>query len=341
MGREPMRCPAIFGVEGPTLNAKEADLFEGIKPFGFILFARNIDNPHQVKELVSDLKATLNGEPCLVLIDQEGGRVARLRPPHWPDYPSGARFGERYAADPEAALAAMRLNSRLIAADLAELGINVDCLPVLDVPVEGGHDVIGDRAYSTDPDVVSALARAACDGLMEGGVLPVIKHIPGHGRAMADSHKELPSVDATLSELRDTDFAPFKALADIPLGMTGHILFTALDEQDSVTTSPRIIADIIRGEIGFDGLLMSDDLNMEALAGTLGERAARAQGAGCDVALHCNGDFDQMTQVAAALEPPSNKAMERFQHALAALQVPQEIDLADTRSERDRRLALA
>ncbi len=341
MDRDVMRCPAIFGVEGQALSVKEAKFLEETKPFGFILFARNIDNPDQVKNLVADLKATLHGDPCLVLIDQEGGRVARLRPPYWPDYPAGVRFGERYDADPAASLTAMRLNSRLIAADLNELGINVDCLPVLDVPVEGGHDVIGDRAYSTNPDVVTALARAACDGLLEGGVLPVIKHIPGHGRAMADSHKELPRVDATLEELRETDFAPFKALADIPLGMTGHMLFTALDEHESVTTSRRIVAGIIRGEIGFDGLLMSDDLNMEALAGTLGERAARAQAAGCDVALHCNGDFEQMKQVAGALAPPSEKTLQRFERALECLQAPQEIDLAEARAERDQRLALA
>ena len=334
-------CPAIFGVAGTELLADERVFFEAIKPIGFILFARNIDNPDQVKALVADLKATLVDMPCLVLIDQEGGRVARLRSPHWPEYPPGAVFGDLSAQDMKAAQAALRLNSRLIADDLSKLGINVDCLPVLDVPAPGSHDVIGDRAYGHDPQTVAALGRAACEGLLEGGVLPVIKHMPGHGRASADSHLELPRVEASLEELRDTDFAPFRALAEMPVGMTGHMLFTAIDDKRCVTTSPTVIDEIIRGDIGFDGLLLSDDLNMEAMDGTLGERAAAAQAAGCDVALHCNGKLSEMKEVAAALSPPSEKALVRLSRALDLLTAPQPFDRADVQTERDRLLAVA
>ncbi|MFN3232212.1 MAG: beta-N-acetylhexosaminidase [Alphaproteobacteria bacterium] len=341
MAPDATRCPAIFGVEGLTLRADERAFFEVEKPLGFILFARNIDNPDQVKALVRDLKSTVGEAPSLVLIDQEGGRVARLRQPHWPEYPKGADFGERYGQDPQAALKAIKTNARLIADDLAALGINVDCLPILDVRAPDGHDVIGDRAYGSDPEAVAALGRAVCEGLLEGGVLPVIKHMPGHGRAMSDSHHELPVVDAPLEELEKTDFAPFQALADMPLGMTGHLLFTQLDREESATTSSFVIKNVMRGFIGFDGLLMSDDLNMEALEGTLGERAARAQAAGCDVALHCNGNLEEMRQVAEALSPITDKAMARFNAALALLKPPEAFDRKAAVAERNRLLAVA
>lgn len=261
-----------------------------------------------------------------VLVDQEGGRVARLKPPHWPVYPPAAAFARLAVRDAEAAETAARLGARLIANDLAPLGFTIDCAPVLDVPARDGHDIIGDRAYGDSPNLVARLGRAACEGFLAGGVLPVIKHIPGHGRATADSHLELPRVDAPLADLRAVDFAPFKALADMPCGMTAHVLFTAIDPDRPATTSPAAIGGVIRGEIGFNGLLFSDDLSMQALSGTVAERAAAALAAGCDVALHCNGDLDEARGVAAVAGPMSDAAYSRWTAAKARMHAPDALD---------------
>jgi beta-N-acetylhexosaminidase len=290
----------ILGCGGTALSADERALFVEAQPFGFILFARNIESPEQVRTLVRELRATVGRADAPVLIDQEGGRVQRLREPFWPDFPPAARFGEIYARDTDRALQAARLGARLIAAELTALGINVDCLPVVDLRFPEGHGVIGDRAYGSDPEMVAALGGAAAQGLIDGGVLPVLKHIPGHGRARADSHQELPVVDAVLSELDQTDFRPFARLSNLPLAMTAHVVYSAIDPRRAATVSPIVIRDVIRGRIGFDGLLMSDDLSMKALKGSLGRRTEEALAAGCDVALHCNGRLGEMREVAAA-----------------------------------------
>ena len=272
----PERTPpgaVITGCAGQSLSEDERRLFADTDPFGFVLFARNIDTPDQVRALTGAMRAAVGRADAPVLIDQEGGRVARLRPPHWRHPPSAARFGEMARRDPDAAATAAELNGQLIAAELRALGITVDCVPVLDVPGPGMHVVIGDRAYAETADMVARLGRATCDGLLSGGVLPVIKHIPGHGRARADSHAELPVVDAPRAELEAVDFAPFRALADMPWGMTAHVVYGAIDPDRPATTSSSVIAEIIRGWIGFDGLLLSDDLCMAALSGTPGARA--------------------------------------------------------------------
>lgn len=333
---------AIFAPAGLTLSPEEQAFFRDVDPYGFILFARNIETPDQVRALVAALKDCSSSDPCPILIDQEGGRVARLRPPIWPDYPPGAVFGDLAALDSDQARHAMALNTRLIAADLAALGINVDCLPVLDVPAPEGHDVIGDRAYGVDPALVADLGRAACEGLMAGGVLPVIKHIPGHGRGTVDSHHALPTVEASLEDLRQTDFAPFKALADMPFAMTAHILYTALDTDRPATTSSHVIETIIRGEIGFQGVLMSDDLNMKALGGTLADRAKASIAAGCDIALHCSGVLAEMIEIAGALDPVSADQARHLASAMAVLKdqdAPATFDVAEAQQERDRLLS--
>jgi beta-N-acetylhexosaminidase len=252
-----------------------------------------------------------------VLIDQEGGRVRRLKPPHWYDAPPGAVFGNLAKAAETTAVEAARLNARLIAADLADLGIDVDCAPVLDVPAPGSHDIVGDRAYSADPEWVVRLGRATHEGLLDGGVLPIIKHIPGHGRAFADSHLELPVVNASLEELRAFDFVPFRALADAPWAMTAHIVYQAIDPERPATWSPRLIDSIIRGEIGFDGVLVSDDVSMKALTGRFEDRTRAALDAGCDVVLHCNGDMAEMSAVLSAAPPLTDAAQTRLARAAA------------------------
>ncbi len=308
--------PVIFGCEGTRLSASEASFFRELKPWGYILFGRNIDNPEQVKRLVDDLKNAAGHDDVAVLIDQEGGRVRRLRPPHWPDYHSGREIGLRYKHNAEAGRRMAWLQSRLMAFDLAALGINVDCLPVLDVPIEGSHSVIGDRAYCDKYWVVADIGKAACAGLMAGGVLPVVKHIPGHGRANVDSHHDLPVVSTDFKTLNETDFAAFKKLAHMPLAMTAHVVYSAIDPDDPATTSKKIIDDIIRREIGFDGLLMCDDLSMRALSGDLSERTQSAFAAGCDVVLHCNGVMAEMEAVASALSPFSDRGFERARSAV-------------------------
>lgn len=327
--------PAIFGCAGTELSAQEADFFAQTRPAGLILFARNCETPDQIRRLIGAFRDTQQGEDRLILVDQEGGRVARLRPPHWPSYLPAADFGKLAAVDLDQAIEAVRLNTRLIAHDLADLGFNVDCLPVLDVPNVGAHDVIGDRAYGEDPALVARLGRAACEGLLAGGVLPVIKHIPGHGRAGVDSHESLPRVDTSLQELKQTDFVPFKALAAEALAMTAHVVYEAIDGDVPATTSHKVIENIIRGEIGFDGLLMSDDLSMNALDGSIADRTRLSLAAGCDIVLHCNGDFGEMTDVAGSLSPMTEAASRRLSAAHSCLRPAESLNLAATRERRD------
>lgn len=298
---------AIFGVAGPTLSQEERAFFRDVQPFGFILFARNVVDPDQVRRLVNDLRASVEQAEAPILIDQEGGRVQRLKPPHWRVAPPAAKFGALSEAK-----RAVFLNHQLIGADLAALGIDVDCAPLIDVHQAGAHDVIGDRAYSGDPKRVAELGRMAADGLISAGITPIIKHIPGHGRSMVDSHHDLPRVTVSHAELSRTDFVPFKALADLPWAMTAHIIYEAIDPDQPATLSPKVIAEVIRGEIGFDGLLLSDDLSMKALQGSLSGLAHRSVAAGCDLALHCNGKMDEMTQVAEGAPPLSKAALERY-----------------------------
>ncbi|MEQ8284000.1 MAG: beta-N-acetylhexosaminidase [Parvibaculum sp.] len=307
---------AIYGCAGLVLDEAERAFFRAARPWAFILFARNIDTPEQVRRLIASLRDAA-GHNAQILIDQEGGRVQRLRPPHWHRYPPGRAYGAIHAANPEAGLAAARLGARLIAEDLRDLGITVDCLPVLDVPVAGADDVIGDRAYAQTPDDVAVLGRVAAEGLLAGGVLPVMKHIPGHGRAGVDSHKSLPVVSASRRELEETDFPPFHALCDLPLAMTAHVVYTAIDPDAPATTSKKVIGQIVRGQIGFDGLLMSDDLSMEALAGDLGARARSSLAAGCDVVLHCNGRMAEMEAVAGEAPALAGAARARAESAEA------------------------
>lgn len=325
----------ITGIAGLSLSDDERGFLRESRPWGFILFKRNVDNPAQVKALVDELRGTVGSPDAPVLIDQEGGRVQRLGPPHWPVYPPGAVFSTLHDIDPEAGLTAARLSARLIADDLAALGITVDCLPLADVPIAGADAVIGDRAYGTSPDKVAAIARAVTDGLAQGGVLPVLKHIPGHGRATADSHHLLPTVETSREELDRTDFAAFRPLADLPMAMTAHVVFSALDAAQPATTSATIIYRVIRDSIGFQGLLMSDDVSMNALAGSIAERTRAIVAAGCDVVLHCNGKLDEMRQVVAETPELQGRALTRAEAALAARHAPQPFDRAAARAELD------
>ncbi len=310
--------PAIFGLSGPTLTPDERALFRAADPAGFILFARNCVDPAQLAALTASLR-DLMGRDLPVLIDQEGGRVARLRPPHWPDFPPAARFGDLYAKAPLSATQACHQNGLALAATLRSVGINVDCAPVLDVPQPDAHDIIGDRAYAADPMWIAAMGGATLDGLHAGGVCGVIKHLPGHGRAHADSHLELPVVDAAREELA-SDFAPFRTLArKARMAMTAHVTYTALDSDDCASLSPSVIADTIRRDIGFDGLLMSDDLGMKALTGPMGERAAAVVRAGCDLALYCWDNLAEMDAVAAALPPMADAGTAPLARALDGL----------------------
>jgi beta-N-acetylhexosaminidase len=323
----------ITGVSGPELSATEREFIRAERPWGFILFKRNIETPEQVILLVQELRKVVGEPDAPVLIDQEGGRVQRLGPPHWPVYPPGAAFGTLYDIDRALGLSAARLSARLIAADLAELGITVDCLPLADLPVAGADAVIGNRAYGTEPAKVAAIARAVTLGLEQGGLLPVLKHIPGHGRATADTHFRLPEVDTAKTELERTDFAAFQPLADLPMAMTAHVVFSALDPAHPATTSATIIEQVIRGVIGFQGLLMSDDVSMNALSGSIAERTRAIFAAGCDMVLHCNGDLDEMREVAAETPELSGKALERAGRALASRRTPQPFDRVAARAE--------
>src|SRR5437763_1793098 len=292
----------ITGVCGPKLTAEERRFLREAEPWGLILFKRNVHTPAQVAGLTESIREAV-GRDAPVLIDQEGGRVQRLGPPHWPAYPPGAHYGQIYDRDRDEGLATARLGARLIASDLAALGITVDCLPLADVPVSEADPVIGNRAYGTAPETVAAIGAAVAEGLMAGGVLPVLKHLPGHGRATADSHHRLPVVSTEREMLESTDFAAFRPLAKLPLGMTAHVVFTAIDPVAPATTSVTMVREVIRDFIGFDGLLMSDDLSMNALSGTLAERARATLAAGCDVVLHCNGSLDERREVANVCPP--------------------------------------
>jgi len=309
----------ILGCSSTALTPDEIAFFRDERPWGFIVFARNVRDEAQLRDLAAQMRDCAGRADAPVFVDQEGGRVQRLRPPLAPNYPPASTLGALYGHDRAAGLRAAWLMSRLHAFDLARCGLNADCLPVLDVPVEGAHDVIGNRAYGKDPATVAAMGRAAMEGLQAGGVLPVIKHIPGHGRAFADSHHNLPVVDASLEELRAHDFPPFAALADAPMAMTAHVVYTAIDPDRPATTSPRAIADIIRGALGFDGLLMSDDVSMNALSGDFAARTDAILAAGCDVVLHCNGDMGEMRAVTARTPVLTGRAAERATRALEGL----------------------
>jgi beta-N-acetylhexosaminidase len=313
----------VFGCAGPDLQPDEAAFFSATNPLGFILFARNCDNPEQIRRLTTDLRAAVGRTAAPVLMDHEGGRVQRLPPPQWRKIPPAAFFGRLALNDANLAREAVNLNARLMALELAALGVDVNCVPCLDVHDPTGHQVIGDRAFSADPDLVARLGRAQADGLRDGGILPVIKHLPGHGRTQVDSHLEMPVVSASRQELVQQDFRPFAALADLPMGMTAHLLFPALDPNYPATMSRIVIDEVIRGDIGFDGLLFTDDLSMQALGGDLGHRAANALAAGCDVALHCNGNRVEMQAVADACPALSAQAQGRWQRALAWRRGPQ------------------
>jgi beta-N-acetylhexosaminidase len=319
----------ITALAGLDLTAREASVLRQARPCGVILFARNVGDPEQVRRLIQDAKAAVGADDILVLIDQEGGRVRRLRPPHWRALPPAAAYGAIYAADRERALNAARLVARLTAADLRALGINTNCTPVLDVPVAGSHQIIGDRAYGHDPQQVTALGRAVAEGFMAGGVLPVIKHVPGHGRATADSHEALPVVSASRGELEATDFAPFRALNALPAAMTAHVVFRAIDADAAASVSRRVTGEVIRGSIGFDGLLMSDDLGMKALSGSIAERAAAVIGAGSDIALLCSGNLSETEAVAAVVPKLDGAALARYRRACAVFGQQQPFDVSE------------
>jgi beta-N-acetylhexosaminidase len=325
----------ITGVAGTELSAAEREFIAAEQPWGFILFKRNVGSPSQIAALNAELRNIVGDADAPVLIDQEGGRVQRLGPPNWPVYPPGAAFGRLYDIDSALGLAAARLSARLIADDLIKTGVTVDCLPLADVPVAGADAVIGDRAYGNEPGKVAAIARAVTEGLEHGGILPILKHIPGHGRATADTHFTLPVVDTRESELNKTDFAAFQPLADLPMAMTAHVVFSAIDAAHPATTSAKMIERVIRGFIGFQGLLMSDDVSMNALAGSIAERTRAVFAAGCDVVLHCNGKLDEMRQVARETPELSGMAMQRAQRALAARKPPRAFDRGAARAELD------
>jgi len=323
----------ILGCAGKMLTADEVRFYGQERPWGFILFARNIGDAAQITDLVAAMRDSVGRPEAPVFIDQEGGRVQRLRPPVAPNYPAGAAIGALYKQDRAAGLRAAWLLARLHAFDLSKLGITADCLPVLDVPIEGASDVIGTRAYGKDPVSVTELGRAAAEGLMSGGVLPVMKHMPGHGRAFSDSHLELPTLDTPIGALREHDFAPFKALNHLPMGMTAHVVYQAIDPAGPATTSPTVVRDIIRGEIGFDGLLISDDTSMKALSGDFPDKAAAILAAGCDIVLHCNGVMEEMAGIASRTTPLAGKALARAERALSFIEARDDVAETAIRAE--------
>lgn len=323
----------ILGLAGPDLTPEEAAFFQAERPWGFILFGRNVVSSEQLRRLTDALRTCLDDQAVPILIDQEGGRVQRLRPPLAPNYPPAIRIGDLFDRDDMAGRRAAWLLGRLHALDLADHGINVDCVPVLDVPAAGSHEVIGQRAYHRDPETVALLASETVDGLMAGGLLPVMKHMPGHGRANADTHFDLPVVDTPLDTLEAVDFLPFRRMSKLPMGMSAHVVFSAIDPSAPATQSSRVIDQVIRGAIGFDGLLMTDDLSMNALKGDLGERAVAALSAGCDIALHCNGKMDEMELVAHAAGTLEGKPLARAEQARSAFQSAQTCDPQDLRHE--------
>jgi len=323
----------VSGCEGLSLTADEVAFFADQQPFGLILFKRNCDSRDQLRGLIARFREAVGREDAQVLIDQEGGRVQRMGPPHWRAYPPARSIGDLYLEDPEEGRRAGYLLARLIAGELAEVGFSIDCLPVLDVTQPDVHKAIGDRGFGSDPGIVAVLGRAIADGLRDGGILPVIKHMPGHGRARVDSHHDLPVVDAEIHDLEDTDFRPFQELKTLPIGMTCHLVYTAIDPDRPATHSPVVIADIIRGTIGFEGLLLTDDLSMNALAGTIAERAANALQAGCDIALHCNGELDEMIAVADVSPELAGTSLERVERARDWLRPAEPFDAVDGYAE--------
>lgn len=326
---EPIVIPVFFGLKGLRLSAEERDFFQSVQPAGYILFARNIETPEQIRALTSELKELSGVSHPPILIDQEGGRVARLRPPHWTAHPPSEIYGQICARDEDKAKQAVFLTGKIIAAELLDLGINVDCLPVLDIPVSDADPIIGDRAYAMNAKDVSVIGRWAAQSLLDHGVIPVIKHIPGHGRALVDSHLSLPIVDASLEALRQSDFAPFKALNDMPMAMTAHVVYSAIDHEHCATLSRTVIQNAIRDEIGFDGLLMSDDLSMKALQGAFEDRALNALNAGCDIILHCNGDMLEMQAIASALPLINDDRSLRLQKAMQSATSSKSINQSD------------
>ena len=333
--------PAIFGLSGPVLTDDERAFFRDSAPAGYILFGRNIANREQLRRLTDDLRALDGRDNLPILIDQEGGRVARMKAPEWPDFPSGAAFDALYERAPASAIEAARLNAMALASMLSEVGITVDCLPLLDVRQPGASDVIGDRALGSEPMRVAALGRAILGGLQDGGVIGIVKHIPGHGRALLDSHEELPVVTASDHDLQ-SDLAPFAALRDAAMAMTCHVVFTAWDAERPATLSPFVIDDVIRQRIGFHGLLMSDDLDMKALTGDVPSRAARAVAAGCDIALNCWAKMDDMIGIANALDPISTISLARLEGAMSRVAgVHDDRQFAMLVDQRDALLAMA
>jgi beta-N-acetylhexosaminidase len=320
----------ITGLSGLTVSANERAFLREAKPWGLIIFKRNVSTPQQVTELTSAFRDAVGWE-APVLVDQEGGRVQRLGPPHWPAYPAGAVYGALFDREVSSGLAAARLAGHLIAADLRVLGIDVDCLPLADVLTAGADPVIGDRAYGSEPGKVAAIAGAIAPGLLARGVLPVVKHLPGHGRATADSHHKLPVVDTDRATLEATDFAAFRPLASLPIGMTAHVVFSAIDPVAPATTSVTMVREVIRGFIGFRGLLMSDDVSMKALSGTIAERSGAAFAAGCDVVLHCNGNLSEMAAVAGQAPVLAGEAARRADAALAQRKAPEQFDVEAAR----------
>ncbi|UIP06527.1 beta-N-acetylhexosaminidase [Erythrobacter sp. SDW2] len=331
--------PAIFGMSGLTLTAEERAFFAEADPAGYIVFLRNIESREQLRALTDDLRSIHGRDDLFICVDQEGGRVARLKPPVWTRFPAGEAFDRLYRVAPASAIEAARVNAHALAIELAEVGITVDCHPPLDVRQPGSHDVIGDRALGSEPKQVAALGRAILDGLARGGVLGCIKHMPGHGRAQCDSHKEMPTVHASEEEL-EIDRAPFRALRDTPVGMTGHLLFQVWDAENPSTLSRTIIEEIIRGRIGFDGLLLTDDIDMEALSGTIPERAERAIAAGCDVVLNCWAKMDDMQGIAERCGTMRAESVARLERALASRCPGEKADKAALLAKRDALLGI-
>jgi beta-N-acetylhexosaminidase len=331
----------IYGFEGYNLTETERAFFKDINPWGYILFARNIETPQQVKTLTNSLR-DLSGRDILpILVDQEGGRVSRFKDPHWRKAPATSIFGEIYDRNQTEGVEAARLNSRLMAHDLFEVGVSIDCLPMLDVRASGSDEsVIGDRAYSDQPETVAILGRAAAEGLMDGGILPVLKHLPGHGRSLIDSHAGLPVVEASLRALEASDFRPFRALREFPMGMTGHLIYKSIDGNNPSTLSRVVIEEVIRskapGRIGFNGLLMTDDISMGALEGSFEERARKSLTAGCDVILHCNGEMAEMQSIASQTPILSGKARQRADKVIKAFCEPDDFDVDEGRNRLQR-----
>lgn len=323
----------ISGVAGPRLSSEEAAFFRDEEPWGLILFKRNCREPAEIRDLVAGFREAVGRPDAPVLIDQEGGRVQRLQPPNWPSYPPGRTFGLIAEKDEAKGIRAAWLQGRLMGADLADVGVSIDCVPVLDVAVDGVTDAIGNRSFGGNPHMVATLGRAMAEGMMAAGLLPTMKHMPGHGRAVVDSHYHLPVVEADLDTLIATDFAPFAALADLPIGMTSHVVYRTIDPDRPATTSPIVVRDIIRGRISFRGLLLSDDVSMNALSGDYGERARAIRDAGVDIVLHCNGRTEEMRAIADVTAALAGEAGERAAHALSLIRKPEPLDRSAAREE--------